>query len=151
MRSLKRIVMGWVAVVATSLAAALTVKKVVPAYGEEADDSFSLVATISGREFASTTDHLSEGRALAFMGGIELDLTGATLAAGAELDLQAFMGGIEVVLPRSWRIELEAKERMGEVVFDFEDFGHGGDDAPLLSVHAAATLGTVVLTPSRES
>ena len=150
MRFLKRVLIGWFAVAFAAVVAALTVKKKVPAFGAEDDDSFSVVAAMGGRDFESSANHLAEGSALAFMGGIEMDLTEATLAPGAKLDLRAFMGGIEVAVPPSWRVEVIATERMGEVVSDLEASDRNGE-GPLLLVYASATMGGISITASQDS
>jgi hypothetical protein len=150
MKFLKRVLIGWLAVVVAGIVAAFTVKKRVPAFGDEDDDSFSIVEVIGGRGFESTAEHLAEGSALAVMGGIDMDLSGATLAPGAKLDLRAFMGGIEVSVPTSWRVEVIATERMGEVVHELDDNGQN-DEGPLLLVYASATMGGISINRSRES
>ena len=150
MKFLKRVLIGWLALVVASIAAAFTVKKSVPAFGDEGDDSFSIVAVIGGRDFQSSAEHLAEGSALAVMGGINLDVTGAILAPGAKLDLRAFMGGIEVSVPSSWRVEVIATERMGEVTHDLDEDGQN-DEGPLLLIYASATMGGISINRSRES
>jgi hypothetical protein len=150
MKFLKRVLIGWLAIVVASIVAAFTVKKTVPAFGDEGDDSFSIVAVIGGRDFESLAEHLTEGSALAVMGGINLDLTSATLAPGAKLDLRAFMGGIEVSVPASWRVEVIATERMGEVTHDLGDGGQN-DEGPLLLVYASASMGGISITSSQDS
>ena len=148
MRFVKRVLVGWLAVVVAAFAAAFTVKKVTPAFGDESDDSFSIVTVIGGRKFVSTADRFEQGSALALMGGIEMDLSGATLAPGAKLDLKAFMGGIEVSVPPTWRVEVIATERMGEVVNNLGDID---GDGPLLIVYASATMGGISITASQSS
>lgn len=149
MRFLKRVLIGWLAVAAAALVAVFTLKKSVPAFGDESDDSFSVVAVFGGREFSSSADRFVEGSALAVMGGVELDLSNATLAPGAKLELRAIMGGIDVSVPRSWRVEVIATERMGDVVNQLDD---GQDDeGPLLLVYATATMGGISIRAPRES
>ena len=150
MKFLKRVLIGWLAVVVAGVIAALTIKKTVPGFGDEVDDSFYVVAVIGGRNFASSADQLAVGSALTVMGGIDMDLTGATLAPGAKLDLRAFMGGIEVSVPPSWRIEIIATERMGEVVSDLADNDQNAE-GPLLLVYASVTMGGISITTSRDS
>jgi hypothetical protein len=150
MKFVKRVLIGWLAIVVASIAAAFTVKKTVPVFGDEGDDSFSIVAVIGGRNFESSAEHFAEGSALAVMGGIDLDLNSATLAPGAKLDLRAFMGGIEVSVPASWRVEIIATERMGEVIHDLDGDGQN-NEGPLLLVYASATMGGISISRSRES
>jgi hypothetical protein len=150
MKFLKRVLIGWLAVIVAGVVAALTIKKTVPAFGDEVDDSFSVVAVIGGRDFESSAERLVEGSALAFMGGIEMDLNEASLAPGAKLDLRAFMGGIDVSVPPSWRVEVIATERMGEVVADLADNDQNAE-GPLLLVYASATMGGISITASQGS
>jgi hypothetical protein len=150
MKFLKRVLIGWLAVVVASIAAAFTVKKTVPTFGDESDDSFSIVEVIGGRGFESSAEHFAQGSALAVMGGIDLDLSGATLAPGAKLDLRAFMGGIDVSVPPSWRIEVIATERMGEVTHVLDEDGQN-DEGPLLLIYASATMGGISISRSRGS
>jgi hypothetical protein len=150
MKFLKRVLIGWLAFVVAGVVAALTIKKTVPAFGDEVDDSFSVVAVIGGRNFTSSAEHLAVGSALTFMGGIDMDLSGATLAPGAKLDLKAFMGGIDVSVPASWRVEVIATERMGEVVSKPADNDQNAE-GPLLLVYASATMGGISITASQGS
>ncbi|MCL1588427.1 MAG: cell wall-active antibiotics response protein [Actinomycetia bacterium] len=150
MKFLKRVLIGWLAVSLAAVAAAFTVKRAVPAFGDESDDSFSLVAVIGGRNFVSAAPHLVEGSALTVMGGIDLDLSQATLGPGAKLDLRAFMGGIDVSIPESWRVEVIASERMGDVVSELNTDSQN-DEGPLLLIYASATMGGISISRSLES
>jgi hypothetical protein len=60
------------------------------------------------------------------------------------------MGGIEVAVPPSWRVEVIATERMGEVVSDLEASDRNGE-GPLLLVYASATMGGISITASQDS
>ncbi len=141
---------GWFAVVVAAVVAAFTVKKAVPAFGDESDDWFSIVAVAGGRKFVSSAERFVDGSALAVMGGIELDLSEATLAPGAKLELRAIMGGIDVSVPPSWRVEVIATERMGEVA-DLLDNDDQDDEGPLLIVYATATMGGISIRTSEDS
>ncbi len=142
MRTLIRILFLMGAVVGSGWIAALTVRKLVPAYGSEDDDEFSVVAGASGSEFQSRASNLREGRVLAVMGGVELDLTDAGIEAGATLDVKAVMGGVDVIVPPEWRVELISKAVFGGVS-NQTDPDRGRDDAPLLLVRAQAIMGGI--------
>jgi len=150
MRFLKRALFGWLAVAAAVAVGVITVKKKVPAYGDESDDGFSLVAVVGGEDFVSSAQHFVEGKALAVLGGINMDLSGAALAPGAKLKLRAVMGGIDVSVPRSCRVEVIATEHMGEVANLLEDDDQD-DEGPLLLVYAAATMGGIAIRASKDS
>ena len=67
-----------------------------------------------GNKFPSSADSLKSGTAIASMGGIDLDLRDATLdPAGAELELSATMGGVQVTVRESWTPEPPDKPSHG--------------------------------------
>lgn len=142
MRFIKRLVIGFIVVCASSAIAAFVVRKKVPAFGTEEDAQFSVVAAMDGADHVSTTRHFEEGRATAFMGGIELDLLGAELSPGAYLTLRAFMGGIDVIVPAHWRVEVMGRAVMGGIG-NLTDPDSPDDDAPLLLVDALAVMGGI--------
>ena len=65
--------------------AAQVVKRMVPSYGDPESEVFSVVAALDGAEFASQAKDLRVGSATAFLGGLALDLSGATLGSEARL------------------------------------------------------------------
>lgn len=134
-----------VAAISSGLAylSALVVRRRNPEFGDETDDRFALVASIGGREFASTSNALVEGSALAYMGGIEIDLSDAVIQEGATLTLTAIMGGINVVVPRSWRVEASSVGMMGGVG---NTTNPDDGDGPLLIVLVKAIMGGVSIT-----
>lgn len=142
MRFIKRVVTGFVFLCISSALAAFIVRKKVPAFGESADDQFSVVASMDGADFQSTTTQFEEGRATAFMGGIELDLTDAGLTPGAYLTLRAVMGGIDVIVPAHWRVEVMGRSVMGGVA-NVTDPDSPSGDAPLLLIDALAVMGGI--------
>ncbi len=141
-RVIKRITVGFVFMLMASVLATFVVRRKIPAFGAEADSQFSIVAVADGAKFKSTTQQFEEGRATAFMGGIELDLTDVELAPGAYLTLRAVMGGIDVVVPASWRVEAMARAIMGGVG-NLTDPDTPHDDAPALLVDALAVMGGI--------
>ncbi len=83
--------------------------------------------TVSRRR--ATSQVFSGGDLVAFMGGCELDLRDARPATnGAVLDVVAVWGGIEVVVPKGWQVDLQVVPVMGgaedETKVSAEDVGH---------------------------
>jgi predicted membrane protein len=76
------------------------------------------------------------------MGGIQLDLTGTDLAPGAYLTLRAVMGGIDVIVPAHWRVEVMARTVMGGIG-NVTDPDQSRDEAPLLLIDALAVMGGI--------
>jgi len=142
MRILKRIAIGWAIMMGANVIASLVVRKVVPAYGSEPDDEVSIVASMSGTAFISTAEALRSLSIVAYMGGVELDLTQATIVDGALISIRAVMGGVDIVVPEGWRVETTTTVFMGGVDNktnpDFEP-----ESAPLLVIDVTAVMGGV--------
>jgi hypothetical protein len=76
--------------------------------GEPADDELDLVAIYEARDLTSTAPALRRASVTAWYGGGTLDLRGATLdPAGASLTVRALFGGFRLVVPATWRVELD--------------------------------------------
>ncbi|MDA2979962.1 MAG: LiaF-related protein [Actinomycetota bacterium] len=146
MKLLGKIVFGWIIFCAAAAVGALIVRKRVPEFGGESDDRFSIVAAMGGRVFRSTSDELSYASALACMGGIELDLSEATITSDATLKLRAIMGGIDVTVPPAWRVEVASTTFMGSVGNATNPDLPGA--RPLLIVNALAVAGGVSIRES---
>lgn len=73
--------------------------------GEDTDDEFRRVNVLRGEEMICTAQELRSGDLLLGMGGIQCDLSRATLASeGASLRVRAVMGGANIVVPDTWRV-----------------------------------------------
>lgn len=142
MRLVKRFVLAWLVLAVSSVLAGFAVRKRVPAFGDESDPQFSVVAVMDGATFESRTQEFVEARATAFMGGIELDLSRAGLAPGAYLTLRAVMGGIDVVVPPNWRVEVMARSMMGGIE-NLTNPDVLDEDAPVLVIDALAAMGGI--------
>lgn len=115
--------------------------------GEAASDEFSLAAICGGAERTSTARALRRGRVVAVCGGIELDLREAALDPdGAELLVQATMGGVQVIVPGTWRVSVDADAKAGGVETHVTSPDELPDDAPELRVRAVARMGGVMVT-----
>jgi hypothetical protein len=149
MRALRRVAIGFFLYVAASVAAAFAVRALVPEFGGEGDEVFSVVSSMSGREFRSSSDRLRSGNVTAFMGGAEIDLRHASIVDGARLSLRAFMGGIDILVPDAWRVEVTESVFLGGIVNRTAP-DSVADDAPLLVIDAVITMGGVEIHGSRE-
>lgn len=141
MKIIRRLLIGWFVLVAASVLGAAAVRRLVPAFGGESDDVFSLVYSMAGGQFVSAAGGLRSGEVTAFMGGAEVDLRGATIVYGASLSLRAWMGGIDVIVPADWRVEVASSVFMGGVG-NLTD-PDGSEDGPLLLVRVSAIMGGV--------
>lgn len=122
----------------------LALRRRIRSHGDETSDEIALAAICGGIELHSRAGAFRGGSARAIMGGIELDLRGATLdPAGARLELRAVMGGIDVLIPESWAVRVRSKRAvMGGV-----DPPDGGDsavaDGPVLELSMIAIMGGI--------
>jgi heme A synthase len=145
-----RMLAGIVLLNVTMVVGALVARRRLPTYGDQDSDTFALVAAMDGVDFASRADALAAGSGTAVAGGIEIDLTEASLADTATLVLTAVMGGIDVVVPQEWRVEMSSSVFMGGTD-NLTDPDATADDAPLLLVDARAYLGGIAVRPETAS
>ena len=149
MKVMRRAVLAFFAFGLANMLASLVVRRVVPAYGGEADDDVSIVSSMSGVNFKSQATALRSIAIVAYMGGVELDLTAANIVDGAVVSVRAVMGGVEVTVPDTWRVEVTSSVFMGGVANE-TDPDSVPDDAPVLVIDAVTVMGGVdVRTPER--
>jgi hypothetical protein len=115
--------------------------------GDSESNEFQVAAICGGRKFKSTARSLKSGSVITSMGGADIDLRDATLdGLGADLEVKALIGGIRIVVPDGWAIDLGADTRAGGVEARVPPLESLPDDAPRLSVHAVARMGGVLVT-----
>ncbi len=86
--------------------------------------------------------------AMAFMGGGQLDLTQARFAAQeCTIQLFAFMGGIEVIVPEDITVRVTGLGFMGG--FDHKGAHEGPPGAPVVTVSGFAMMGGVDVRPPK--
>jgi hypothetical protein len=83
-------------------------------------------------------------RALAWMGGISLDLREANLTAPVtDIYVFAMMGGVEIIVPPDVRLESEGFAIMGGFEDQLKEPASRDPNAPLIRVHGVAIMGGV--------
>lgn len=135
---------GFALLNAALIVGAMVAKRTLPTYGDEDSDTFALVAAMNGVDFTSKADPLRSGSGTAVAGGIKIDLTDAHPAGMATLDLTAVSGGIHVVVPQDWRVEMNSSAFMGGTD-NLTDPDAAADDAPVLVVTAKAYMGGIAI------
>jgi hypothetical protein len=141
-----RLLGGFILLNVAVVVGALVARRRLPTYGDQDSDTFALVAAMDGVDFVSRADALKVGSGTAVAGGIEIDLTEASIADTATLALTAVMGGIDVVVPPEWQVEMSSKMFMGGIE-NLTDPDATADDAPLLLVDARAYMGGIAIRP----
>jgi hypothetical protein len=128
-----------------SVLAALVARSRLTSSGGPADDELDLIAIFGGANLASTASALRRISGAAWYGGGTLDLRGATVdPAGASVVTRAIFGGFRLVVPETWRIEIDGKAVFGGFV-DARDQVLVDPGGPLLTVKGLAIFGGVAV------
>lgn len=94
----------------------------------------------SGTTLNSDSPQFEGGTIGAVFGGAEIDLSAASLAPGASLDVFAAFGGVEVRVPHGWRVDINGFPLFGG--FENATSKDGlGVDAPHLAIDATVLFG----------
>jgi hypothetical protein len=109
-----------------------------PGHGETA--RVDAVAVLSKRRVAVTSPAFLGGDVTSVLGSLDLDLTGATLGPGAHLNATVVLGGLNVLVPQGWRVEVTGTP----ILIGWDDTTRRdviGPDAPVLRISAVTVLG----------
>ena len=111
--------------------------------GEGADEVIRTTAVFSGANPVSAAPQFRGAWLTAIFGGITLDLRGARPAEGASVNATAAFGGIDVLVPRGWRISVRSTPIFGGVDDKTDHAEPLPEDAPALHVDAVCLFGGV--------
>ena len=110
-------------------------------------ENFSLAAFAGGKKFASRARKLLSGSAVTVFGGTEIDLTEAELdPSGATLLVKTRFGGVKVLVPDTWRVDVVGEARNGQNEVRAADPATLPEDAPRLSIQADTKFGGLLIT-----
>lgn len=107
------------------------------------------VAILAGRDLRAEAGPLRGGSATAILGGVDLDLTPASLPPeGATIELTAVLGGVDVQVPDDWHVRIDGTAILGGIEDRTRPASEG---ARLLVIRATTVLGgiEVVSRPAR--
>jgi len=130
-----------VGVLAGFAAAGAVLRGWLPSHGDETSDTLELVAIFDGIELKNRSNAFRGGTVLAWFGGIAVDLSEATLAPDARLDVRAVIGGVAIKVPPGWRIDAETSSLIGGI--DVRAAQPDDPDAPTLVVRVMTVIGGV--------
>ena len=106
------------------------------------DPFFQQFVFMSGTHQQYTTNDFRGGDITAIMGGTQLDLRNAQMAGDtATINIFAFWGGAEIMVPDTWNVQLEGTPIMGG--FDIKTFPQKNPDAKRLIIRGYAIMGGV--------
>jgi len=96
-----------------------------------------------GTKVRDDSDHLTHQAVSAVFGGATLDLRDAHIDEVATVDAFAMFGGVQILVPKDWRVSLGGTPIFGG--YDDKTSGNGSlpPDAPVLKVNATALFGGV--------
>jgi hypothetical protein len=142
-RLLRTVMLLFAGAVAGFAGAAAMLRGWLPSRGDATSDELALVTVFDGLELESRSTAFRGGSILAWFGGVAIDLSGVTLAPGAELDVRTAFGGVSIKVPPTWRIDATATALLGGIDVqqpDIED-----PDAPTLVLRAQSLMGGVAI------
>lgn len=134
---------------AGSAAAAAFVKRAIPSRGDGDSDEVALVAVYDGIDLKSNAKAFRGGSIVAWYGGVQVDLSEATLAPEVHLTVHALNGGIAIRVPPGCRIESNIHALMGGV--DARASEPESPDAPTIRLEGLAVFGGIAVGAKRAS
>ena len=113
----------------------------------EAANALNRVAVFGGGEVKSDAKDFRGGEVLAIFGGYQIDLRKAAIVTNpAVLHANAMFGGVEIRVPRSWRVSIDGLPLLGGYNDETEHpDAVSGAAAPELVVKGMAMFGGVVV------
>jgi len=115
--------------------------------GVVGDDVLSSTSVFGGAELVSSNQNLRGASLTAVFGGIALDLRDAQPGPeGAAINPTAVFGGIDILVPRGWRITVRSMPIFGGLDDKTDRSVPLSPDAPALRVDAVSIFGGVSIT-----
>lgn len=111
-------------------------------HGEDEHRENSVVM-FGGTKIKDRSEHFTHADVSAVFGGATLDLREAHVDREASVDALAVFGGVDVLVPKGWRVAVGGTPILGGVEDKTQGDGDLPPDAPLLNVHATAIFGGV--------
>lgn len=129
----------------TMLGTAIVAKFMLKSNAGEETQEIDLVTIFGGDNLVSSADPFYGGKILTMYGGTVLDLRKATPApTGIYLDVLAWMGGVNLVVPQGWRVDFTGKVIFGG--FDDATQTTGDLDAPTVRIGGILVFGGLQAT-----
>lgn len=108
------------------------------------EDQLSSLVAFGGANPRVVSEQFEGGSVTTVFGGSEIDLRDAQIAAGgASLDVTALFGGVEIIVPADWRVQLSGLPLFGGWDNKTKFAGEKGADGPLLKINCFAAFAGV--------
>lgn len=110
----------------------------------DSTESIQYTAVFSGVDASCESSAFKGGNVTAVFGGADIDLSQAQLdPEGGYLDLTAAFGGIEIRVPRDWRVHVTGVPIFGGWEAKVEHRVDKNAEGPVLHVHCTAIFGGI--------
>ena len=137
-----------VSTVASMIGAVVARRHLVPS-GTAGSDEVDIVAIFQPSVLVSHAKAFRGGTAICWMGGMDLDLRGATLDPdGADLYVRLIWGGGRIFVPEDWEVQLDLLAIMGGAA-DVRQHVERAPDAPTLRIDGFALMGGFAIMSER--
>lgn len=114
--------------------------------GVSREDVIRATAVFGGPKLVSSAQHFEGAWLTAFFGGVTLDLRDARPAPdGASVNATVAFGGIDIIVPKGWRISVRSTPLFGGVEDKTDRSEPPAADAPTLHVDALTVFGGVAI------
>jgi hypothetical protein len=113
-------------------------------------DRPDVVAVLGGADTSARSQHFRHANVSAVFGGATLDMREARLDPGATVDALALFGGVDLIVPQGWRVDLGGLPIFGGYDDKTTAAGDLSPDAPVLRVAATAIFGGVDVKNRRD-
>ncbi|MGO1368876.1 MAG: LiaF transmembrane domain-containing protein [Senegalia sp. (in: firmicutes)] len=112
-------------------------------WNKDQNDSIKPIAIFSGLNLRNTSNNFKGGSATVLFGGIELDLQEANIDHDkiATLDVFVAFGGLDMVVPEGWNVEIKGLPLFGG--WDNKTRNKGNTNLPKLKINAVVLFGGV--------
>ncbi len=138
-----RVIIVLVAVQAAAFAAKTLASRRLDS-GDVDDEEVRRAAVLGGVDLALTSGSLRRARFDVGLGGVNLDLTEAVPdPAGATIEVHGVLGGVNVVVPRSWRVTATKDQASTGLNIASELLDEREQGVPELTVHASSRMSGV--------
>jgi len=105
------------------------------------DEQVNISALLGGGKYNISSKKLKGGRITVTLGGCELDFTQAEMEGdSATLDIATTMGGVELRVPRNWRVIVNGTPIMGAIQNETSD---PGTSAKQLFINGSVVMGSI--------
>jgi len=105
-------------------------KRFTPKSSDSSDDQIDEVAIFGGTEKKFVSENFQGGKITCMFGGSEIDLHGSKLAEGASIDVFCMFGGVEIIVPEDWKVDMDATAIFG----GFSDSRKNVTDQPIATM-----------------